>query len=160
MAVKYYRVDKTIKQLQDEIVSDFKYFKGDREAILSYIMDLGEKMQPMSSLGKMDHNIVYGCVSKVWVSSVKQEGRVIYEGDSDASITKGLLSMVIKVFSKQDLDDIIEADLYFIQEIGLLNLIGQQRSFGLANVIKKMKMIAVSHKSRTRGRRRKRLIAV
>lgn len=160
MAVKYFRVEKTIRQLQDEVINDFKYLRGDREAMLAYIMELGEQMEPMSTLGMIDHNLVYGCVSKVWVSSTKQEGRIVYEGHSDASITKGLLSILIKIFSKQDLDDIIEADLYFIQEIGLIGLIGQQRSFGLANVIKQMKMMAVAQKSRTRGRRRKRVASI
>lgn len=155
MNISSVKIFKDIRQIQDEVISEFKYLLGDREATINYIMEIGERLQPMLPLRKTEHNIVYGCVSNVWLSYEVREGLIHFEGDSDASVTKGLLAMLIRIMSRQKLDSIINADLYFITEIGLLNHIGQQRSFGLANVVKHMKTIAVTEKNRIRKRRRK-----
>ena len=148
------QVVKKIDELQHDIVNEFKCLQSNQDAKLLYIIELGEKMRTMSALGKIDHNLVYGCVSKVWIAYTRKQDRIIFEGDSDASITKGLLSILIKIFSNQNINDIIAANLFFIQDIGLLNLIGQQRSFGLASVIKQIKMIAIAQKSKVKGRKR------
>jgi cysteine desulfuration protein SufE len=146
---------KSIKEIQDEIISEFKYLNGDREATINYIIEIGERLPSMLPLRKTEHNIVYGCVSNLWLSYEVRDGLIHFEGDSDASVTKGILALLIKIMSRQKLDSIINADLYFIAEIGLLHYIGQQRSFGLANVVKNMKSIAVAEKSKIRTRRRK-----
>lgn len=155
MTISSSKLFKGIGQIQDEIIREFKYLQGDREAAINYIMEIGEKLPPMLPLRKTEHNIVYGCVSNVWLSYEVRDGLIHFEGDSDANVTKGLLAILIAILSRQKLDAIINANLYFITEIGLLNYIGQQRSFGLANVVKHMKTIALTEKNKIRRRRRR-----
>ncbi|MGI2298856.1 SufE family protein [Candidatus Cardinium hertigii] len=139
------RACKTIRQHQDEIIDAFTTFSGDRVAMLDYLIDLGDTLAPMDALYKTDRYLVQGCMSKVWVADTLITKRLFFQADSNTAITKGLISLLLKVLSGQSVQDIIEADLYFIATIGLNTLIGFQRSSGLAHMIKTLKIRALAN---------------
>ncbi|MGI2299571.1 SufE family protein [Candidatus Cardinium hertigii] len=138
-------VGKTIRQHQDQIIDAFSTFSGDRVAMLDYLIDLGDTLAPMDPLYKTDHYLVQGCMSKVWVADTLIAERLFFQADSNTAITKGLISLLLKVLSGQFLQDIIEADLYFIEAIGINALIGFQRASGLAHMIKTVKIRALAN---------------
>jgi cysteine desulfuration protein SufE len=117
---------------------------GDLDMCVEYLIELGKKMDPLSEKYHTDDNIVKGCQSKVWLNADSQDGLVTYKADSNTLITKGLVSMLIRVLSGQNADDILNADLYFIDKIGMSRFIGTQRSNGLAAMIKQMKLYALA----------------
>ncbi len=131
---------KTICQNQDEIIDAFATLSGDRVAMLDYLIDLGHAIAPMDPCYKTDNYLVQGCMSKVWVADTLIQERLFFQADSNTAITKGLISLLLKVFSGQPLEDIIKADLYFIEAIGISGLIGFQRASGLAHMIKTLKL--------------------
>lgn len=137
-------VHKTIKQHQDEIIDAFTTLGSERVAMLDYLIDLGNTLAPMDPLYKTDRYLVKGCMSKVWIADILIEERLFFQADSNTAITKGLISLLLKICSGQPLPDIIAADLYFIEAIGLNGLIGFQRSSGLAHMIKTLKLSALS----------------
>ena len=136
-----------INEIQDEIVEEFSFLGNDRESTVYYIMELGQKLPSLEDKYKVDENIIKGCQSKVWLHARFEEGRVYYTSDSNTEITKGLISLLIKVLSGQSADEIINADLYFIEKIGMGQIIGSQRSNGLVAMIKQMKLYALAFKS-------------
>lgn len=138
----------TISAIQEEIIEEFRTLEGDREHMLTYIMELGERLAPMNGLYKNEHNTIKGCMSKVWLNYTSKEGRLFFEGDSNTVITKGLISLLFRVLSGQKMDDIIHASLYFVGKIGMTQLIGFQRSSGFANIVKEMKLIAIAQKAK------------
>lgn len=87
-------------------------------------------------------------MSKVWLTYTTQDNRIVFEGDSNTAITKGLMSLLLRVLSGQKAEDIIHANLYFVVEIGMIQLIGSQRSSGFANMVKEMKLIAIAQKAK------------
>lgn len=135
---------KTVDQHQDEIIDAFATLSGDRVAILDYLIDLGNTLAPMDPLYKTDAYLVQGCMSKVWVADTLIEERLFFQADSNTAITKGLISLLLKVFSGQSLQAIVETDLYFIEAIGINALIGFQRASGLAHMIKTLKIRGLS----------------
>ncbi len=139
---------KTINQLQDEIIEEFSLLDGDPEMTVFYIMELGQKLPPMPDADKTDDNLVKGCQSKVWLTARMEEGRVWFAADSNTAITKGLVSMLIRIFNGQNPEDILEAELYFITRIHLDRYIGTQRSNGFAAMIKQMKWYALALKTK------------
>jgi cysteine desulfuration protein SufE len=138
----------TLGAIQEEIIEEFRALAGDRERMLTYIIDLGERLAPMREHHKNEHNILKGCMSKVWLTYTTQDDRIVFEGDSNTAITKGLMSLLLRVLSGQKADDIIRANLYFVAEIGMIQLIGSQRSSGFANMVKEMKLIAIAQKAK------------
>jgi cysteine desulfuration protein SufE len=134
--------------IQNEIIEEFSFLGDDRESIIFYIMELGQKLPPMDEQHKIEQNIIKGCQSKVWLQASLQGDRVLFEADSNTDITKGLISLLIRVLSGQTVDDIINADLYFIEKIGMGQIIGSQRSNGLVAMIKQMKLYALAFKSK------------
>lgn len=136
----------SIDTIQKSIIEEFQTLEGDRERMLTYVMDLGEQLVPMNPLYKNEHNTIKGCMSKVWLSYTRQEDRLFFEGDSNTAITKGLISLLLRVLSGQKQEDIIHANLYFASNIGMAQLIGSQRSSGFANMIKTMKLAALTQK--------------
>lgn len=139
---------KTIHVIQAEIIEAFRSLAGDRESMLTYIMELGEQLAPMKAQDKNEHNVIKGCLSTVWLVYKRQADRLFFQGDSNTAITKGLLSLLLRVLSGQKIEDIIHANLYFVSEIGMTQLIGSQRSGGLASMVKKMKLIAIEQKAK------------
>lgn len=138
----------TTSQIQDEIIDEFSILEGDRENTIFYIMELGEKLPSLDQTAKTDQNIIKGCQSKVWLTTDFNENKVGFKADSNTAITKGLISLLIRVLDEKTPDEIIDTDLYFINKIGMNQLIGSQRSNGLAAMIKQMKMYALAYKAK------------
>jgi len=132
--------------IQQNIIEDFEILEDDFEMTLNYLMELGEKLEEYEEKNKTDENIVKGCQSKVWLSYELKDGKLFFSGDSNTSITKGLLSLLIKVFSGQTPKDILDTKLFFVNKTGLCRFIGTQRSNGLEAMENKFKVIALSSK--------------
>ncbi len=118
---------------------------GDLEMSNVYLMELGQKLPDLPEKDHTDKNIVKGCQSKVWLVSQLDGGVIKYFGDSNTAITKGLLSLLIRILSDHTPEEIQNADLNFIERIGLNRFIGTQRSNGLSAMIRQMKLDAVAH---------------
>jgi cysteine desulfuration protein SufE len=136
---------KSIEEIEQEIIEEFSLFDSwdDR---YEYIIDLGKKLPALEEQYKKDENKVRGCQSSVWLVADYKDGRIYYKADSDAVIVKGLISMLIRVLSGQEADDIINAKLDFIKEIGMMNHLAQTRSNGLLAMVKQMKNYALAYK--------------
>lgn len=130
--------------VQARIIEEFQTLAGNRENMLTYIMDLGEQLPPLHAQYKTEHNTIKGCLSTVWLTYTKQADRVFFEGDSNTAITKGLISLLFRILSGQKIPDIIHTNLYFVHELDLLQLIGSQRASGFANMVKEIKLIAIA----------------
>jgi len=130
----------TINEKQDEIIEEFDLF-DDQLDKTQYIIDLGKKLPPMDEHLKTDANRIMGCQSKVWVDAELNGDRLYFYGDSEqtAQISKGLVSLLIRVLSGEKPDDVAQADLYFIPRVGMGNLITSLRAGGLASMIERMK---------------------
>lgn len=140
--------DQSISNIQDEIIDEFAILGDDRESTVFYIMELGNNLEPLEDKYRIDSNLIKGCQSKVWLDAELVNDRLILNADSNTDITKGLISLLIRVLSGQSLDDIINADLYFIEKIGMHNVIGSQRSNGLASMIKQIRLYAIAYKTK------------
>lgn len=138
---------KTINDIQEEIIDDFSVLDGDMEMSNFYLMDLGQKMEEIDDELKTEENIVKGCQSKVWLHADLKDGQVYYTADSNTAITKGLVSLLIRVFSGHSPSEIINADIYFPEKIGMSRFIGTQRSNGFGAMIKQFKIYAIAFKS-------------
>lgn len=137
----------TIDATQDEIINEFSLLDGDMEMTVFYIMELGQKLPVMSEAVKTEDNIVKGCQSKVWLTAKMENDALQFTADSNTAITKGLVSLLIRIFSGQRPGDILDADLYFMKKIGMERFIGTQRSNGFAAMIKQMKLYALAFKT-------------
>ena len=113
-----------------------------------YIMELGQKLPPMEEAEKTEQNIVKGCQSTVWLTSKLDNGRVYFNADSNTAITKGLVSLLVRIFSGQTPDQILDANLTFMSKIGMDRFIGTQRSNGFAAMTKQIKMYALAYKTK------------
>lgn len=139
----------TITGIQDEIISEFSLLDGDMEMTVLYIMELGQKLPPFPESQRIEANEVKGCQSRVWMTAHEDEGVIYFEADSNTAITKGLVSLLVRIFSGQEADDILKADLYFMKKIGMERFIGTQRSNGFAAMIKQMKFYALAFKTKS-----------
>lgn len=137
----------TINQVQDEIINEFSLLDGDMEMIVFYIMELGQKLPPMKEEDKIEDNSVKGCQSKVWLTAKFEDERIHFSADSNTAITKGLVSLLVRILSNQKPEDILEADFYFMKKIGMERFIGTQRSNGFAAMIKQMRLYALAYKT-------------
>ena len=137
----------TINQVQDEIISEFSLLDGDMEMTVFYIMELGQKLPVMKEELKKEDNIVKGCQSKVWMTARIENDKVLFEADSNTAITKGLVSLLVRIFNGQLPENILQSDLYFMHKIGMERFIGTQRSNGFASMIKQMKLYALAFKT-------------
>ena len=135
----------TINEIQDQIIEEFSQFDDwmDKYALL---IDLGNTLQPLEDKYKIPQNIIEGCQSRVWLNANLVEGKVIYEGESDAVLVKGIVSMLIQVLSGHTPEEILDTDLYFIEKIGLREHLSPTRSNGLLAMVKQMKMYALVYK--------------
>ncbi len=137
-----------IKQVQEEIISEFEILGDDKESTIFYIMELGDQLPAYPEEEKIEDNIIKGCQSKVWLITSMEGQKIKFMADSNTDITKGLISLLIRVLSDRTAKEIIDADLYFIDKIGMGNIIGSQRSNGLAAMIKQMKLYALAYQSK------------
>ncbi|WP_209329252.1 SufE family protein [Lunatimonas salinarum] len=138
-----------INTVQQEIIDEFSILGDDRESTIFYIMELGDKLPEFPEAEKVDENIIKGCQSKVWLTTRSEGERISFLADSNTDITKGLISLLIRVLSGRKAEEILRAELYFIERIGMGNIIGSQRSNGLAAMIKQMKRYALAYQSKT-----------
>jgi cysteine desulfuration protein SufE len=135
----------SIAETEKEIVEEFELFESWDDKY-EYIIDLGKKLDPLDPRYKTDENRVRGCQSSVWLVADYRNGKLFYHADSDAMIVKGLISMLIRVLSGRTTDEIINAKLDFIREIGMTTHLAQTRSNGLLSMVKQMKHYALAYK--------------
>ncbi len=140
--------DKTINTKQDEIIEQFSMLDGDMEMMIGYLMELGEKLPEMPESLKNEDNIVKGCQSKVWLTADESDGKLHFQADSNTAITKGLVSLLVSILNNGKIDDVLNADLYFVHKIGMNRFIGTQRSNGFLSMIKQIKMYALAYKTK------------
>jgi len=138
----------TIQETQDEIIADFELF-GDWMDKYEYIIQLGKDLPMIETEYKTDDNLIRGCQSRVWLHTEFKDGKLLFTADSDAVITKGLISLVIKVLNGQTPKAIIESDLYFIDAIGLSSHLSPTRSNGLLSMVKQIKMYALAYQKKS-----------
>ena len=136
---------KAIQETEKEIVEEFSLFDSWDDKY-EYIIDLGKKLPPLEDQYKIDENRVRGCQSTVWLVADYRDGKLIYKAESDAVIVKGLISMLIRVLSGHSPQEIIEAKLDFIGQIGMTTHLAQTRSNGLRAMVKQMKNFALAYK--------------
>jgi cysteine desulfuration protein SufE len=137
--------DLSIAETEKEIIEEFALFDSWDDKY-EYIIDLGKTLPVLDAIYKTDENRVRGCQSSVWLVADYKEGKLFYQADSDAMIVKGLISMLIRVLSGRTADEIIEAKLDFIREIGMTTHLAQTRSNGLLSMVKQMKHYALAYK--------------
>ena len=135
----------TINQKQDEIIENFDLLKEMEGDSTEYLIDLGKKLPPMDDKYKVDENIIKGCQSTVWLNAYDKDGKIFFEADSNTIITKGIISLLVNVYTGQTADDILNTELYFIDKIDLRSFLSSQRSNGLNAMIKQMKLYAVGY---------------
>lgn len=141
-------MSKSISDIQEEIIQEFSLLDGDMEMTVFYIMELGQKLPDMNEADKTEYNVVKGCQSKVWLAAKLENGNVYFAADSNTAITKGLVSLLVRIFNGQSPEAILNADLSFMQKIGMERFIGTQRSNGFAAMIKQMKLYALAFKTK------------
>lgn len=138
----------TINEKQDAIIEDFELFSDWMEKY-EYIIQLGKDLPLIEEQYKTEENLIRGCQSKVWLHANYTDGKLHFKADSDALITKGLVSMVVNVLSGHTPKEIVDAEIYFIDKIGLTSHLSPTRSNGLLSMLKQIKMYAVAYLSKT-----------
>lgn len=133
----------TINDIQDEIIGEFTIFEDWMDKY-QHIIDMGNELSPLTEEHKVKENLVKGCVAQVWLHTMQDNGHVIFEADSDAQITKGLIAMLVRVLSGRSPLEIVDSDLYFVERIGLKEHLSPNRANGLVAMIKRMKMDALT----------------
>ena len=138
----------TINVIQDEIINEFSLLDGDMEMTVFYVMELGQKLPVFPEGDKTESNEVKGCQSKVWMTAALENELIHFSADSNTAITKGLVSLLVRIFSDQKTENILNSDLYFMKKIGMERFIGTQRSNGFGAMIKQMKLYALAYKTK------------
>jgi cysteine desulfuration protein SufE len=133
----------TIKEIQDEIIDEFSMF-DDWMQRYEYIIDLGKSLPLIEEEAKTDENLIKGCQSKVWLQGQQAGDKIVFTADSDAILTKGIIAILIRAFSNQKAADILDADMDFIDAIGLKEHLSPTRANGLVSMIKNIKMYALA----------------
>ena len=135
---------KSIQEKQNQIIDEFNFFQDWSEKY-QYLIDLGKSLPDFDQNNRIDSNLINGCQSKVWLNSSFNDNIVIFEADSDAIISKGIISLLIRVFSGHNPKDILEANIDFIEKIGLSSHLSQTRANGLLSMIKQIKIYALAY---------------
>ncbi|HNP48996.1 MAG TPA: SufE family protein [Bacteroidia bacterium] len=138
--------DVSISEIEQEIISEFELFEEWSEKY-EYIIELGQKLPALDAIHKKEENKIKGCQSSVWLHSSTQNGVIRFEADSDSTFVKGEIALLIRVLSGQKAEDILQAELGFIDVIGLRQHLALTRANGLASMIKQMKLYALAHQS-------------
>ena len=134
----------TIQEIEQQIISEFANFDEWLDKY-SYLIELGKDCPVIDEKDKTESNLIKGCQSRVWLSCQQRDGRLYFAADSDAVITKGIISLLIRTFDGQTPQDILDADLSFIDVIGLKEHLSPTRSNGLTSMLKQMKMYALAY---------------
>ena len=137
----------TIKNKQEEIIEEFSAFDDwmDRYQLL---IDMGSEQPPLDEKYKTDNNLIEGCQSRVWLQADLEDGKIIYQAESDALIVKGIVSLLVKVYSGHTPEEILDNEPYFVEAIGLRDHLSPTRSNGLVAMIKQMKLYALAFKTK------------
>ena len=137
----------TIDEIQDEVIEEFSDFEDwmDKYQLL---IDLGGEQEPLDEKYKTEQNLIDGCQSRVWLQADLVDGKVVFQAESDALIVKGIVALLVRVLSGHTPDEILTADLYFIERIGLREHLSPTRSNGLLAMLKQMKMYALAFKAK------------
>ena len=140
----------TINELQDNVIEEFSAFDDwmDKYALL---IDLGNSLPPLEEKYKTESNLIEGCQSRVWLQADYEDGKIIFKGESDAVIVKGIVSLLINVLSGHTPQEILDTDLYFIEQIGLKEPLSPTRSNGLVAMVKQMRMYALAYRTKEQG---------
>ncbi len=133
-----------IADIENEIIDEFELFGDDWEGKYEHLIDLGKSLPKIKEDLKTDDRLIKGCQSKVWLHTEKQGDELVYTADSDAIITKGMVALIIRVLSHQKPEDILKADLSFINKVGLTEHLSPTRANGLLSMIKQMKLDAMA----------------
>lgn len=142
----------SIEEIQQEIVEEFSDY-DDWMDKYQLLIDLGGEQQPLKEEYKVESNLIDGCQSRVWLhAELTDEGRIVFEAESDALIVKGIVTLLIRVLSGHTPDEILDADLHFIEDIGLKEHLSPTRSNGLLAMLKQMKLYAVAFKAKNAER--------
>ncbi|MDZ4663670.1 MAG: SufE family protein [Bacteroidota bacterium] len=134
----------SIKEIEEEIISEFEIFGDEWEGKYEHLIDLGKSLTKIDEKNKTEENIIKGCQSRVWLNSEFKDGKIFFTAESDAIITKGMVALMIRVFNGQKAKDIVEAKLEFIDEIGLTEHLSPTRANGLVSMINRMKYDALN----------------
>ncbi len=138
----------TIKEIQQEIIEEFEMFDDWMERY-EYLIELGKSLPIIDQQHKIDENIIKGCQSKVWLYSSINESKIDFTADSDAILTKGLVALLLRVYTHQTPKDILEAEPFFIDEIGLKEHLSPTRANGLVSMLKQIKLYAIAQQANT-----------
>ena len=139
---------KTINELQDEVIEEFSNF-DDWMDKYQLLIDLGNEQEPLAPQYKTEQNLIDGCQSRVWLQSdLTDDGKIIFQAESDALIVKGIITLLIKVVSGHTPDEILDSELYFIEKIGLKEHLSPTRSNGPLAMVKQMRMYALAFKAK------------
>ncbi len=132
-----------IEKTQEEIIEEFAFFE-DWMQRYEYIIELGKSLPIIDEKNKTDDNVISGCQSKVWIHAEKKEDNIVFTADSDAILTKGIISLLLRVFSNHTSEEILHSELNFIDEIGLKEHLSPTRANGLLAMIKQIKLYALA----------------
>ena len=140
----------TINELQDNVIEEFSAFDDwmDKYALL---IDLGNSLPPLEEKYKTESNLIEGCQSRVWLQADYEDGKILFKGESDAVIVKGIVSLLINIISGHTPQEILYTDLYFIEKIGLKEHLSPTRSNGLVAMVKQMRMYALAFRTKEQG---------
>jgi len=136
-----------LNKIQDEIIEEFSIF-SDWLDKYEYLVELGNELPAIDPAFKTDEYLINGCQSKVWLNAEFKDGRIWYQADSDAIIVRGIVALLVKVLNGQPPKEIIDNELYFIDEIGLKQNLSPTRSNGLVAMVKKMKLYAIAYQAK------------
>jgi cysteine desulfuration protein SufE len=139
-----------LNKRQDAVIEEFSVFTDWMDKY-SYLIDLGKELPPVSDKVKSENTLIKGCQSKVWLDAELVEGKIKFEADSDAIITKGIIALLVRVMSDLSPEEIMNADLYFIDKIGLHENLSPTRSNGLSSMVKQIKMYALAYHTKING---------
>jgi len=144
------RIIMTIKEIQDEIIEEFSGL-GEWMERYNYLIDLGKELPLIDPAFRKDEYLIRGCQSRVWLNAELADGKVVFTADSDAIITKGLAALMIRVFTEHTPEEILEADLGFIDAIGLKEHLSPTRSNGLVSMIRQIRYYAMAYQAKNPG---------
>lgn len=140
----------TIESIQEEIIDEFSMF-DDWMQRYEYMIDLGKSLPIIIDSNKIEENLIKGCQSKVWLHGALEDGKIVFTADSDAIITKGIIAILLRVFSNQKPEEILAANTNFIDEIGLKEHLSPTRANGLVSMIKQLKLYALAYETQLKN---------
>ena len=137
----------SINDVQEEIIEEFSSF-DDWMAKYSYIIEIGNELTNFDEKDRVSQNLIEGCQSRVWLNGELCGDKVVFTADSDAIITKGIIALLIRVYSNRTPDEILNSELYFVDQIGLKEHLSPTRSNGLLSMIKQIRLFALAYKTK------------